>query len=68
MLPMLIDKDNYRIDPFIELISDISDLTGLKPLLLAKDPEDKYLLTLKNKLSSSLPSLSSKANFLKCKN
>ena len=47
MLPMLIDKDNYRIDPFIELISDISDLTGLKPLLLAKDPEDKYLLTLK---------------------
>ena len=64
MLPMLIDKDNYRIDPFIELISDISDLTGLKPLLLAKDPEDKYLLTLKNKLSSSLPSLSSKANFL----
>ena len=62
--PIKPKKDNYRIDPFIELISDISDLTGLKPLLLAKDPEDKYLLTLKNKLSSSLPSLSSEANFL----
>tara|TARA_Y200000002_G_scaffold228924_1_gene189015 strand:- start:1767 stop:2930 length:1164 start_codon:yes stop_codon:yes gene_type:complete len=64
MLPMLIDKDNYRVDPFIELISNISDITGLKPLLLAKDPEDKYLLNLKNKLSSSLPSISSGLNFL----
>ena len=53
MLPMLIDEKNKVNDPFINLIVKISEKTGLYPILLSRDPEDKVLITIKKYIKES---------------